>query len=44
MTMGEPCELEIGTCPLPLHGLNHELLYLLTLNFPLEGVQGGNQE
>jgi len=29
--LGAPkCELEIGTCHLPLHGLSHEPLQLLT--------------
>ena len=26
------CELETGTCHLPLHGLNHEPLWMPTLN------------
>ena len=39
MTMGELCELKIGTCHLPLHGLNHELLQLLTLNIPWKAVK-----
>ena len=39
MAMGEPCELEIGTCHLPLHGLNDEPLQLLTLNSPFKELR-----
>ena len=33
------CELEIKTCHLPLQGLNHEPLQLLTLNNPLKELR-----
>ena len=34
------CQLQIGTCHLPLQGLNHVTLKLLTSN-TTEGAQGG---
>lgn len=37
------CELEMGTCRLPLHGLTHEPLQLLTQH-PQKGAQGGDQK
>ena len=37
------CELKMGTCHLPLQGLNQELPQLLTLNIP-NRVQHGDQE
>ena len=30
------CELETGSCHLPIHGLNHEPLQLLIFNSPLK--------
>lgn len=32
--MRRPCQLKIGTCHLPLQGLNHEVLKLLNFNTP----------
>ena len=32
----ESCHLEMGTCHLPLQGLNHELLHLLSLDKQLK--------
>ena len=34
MTMSRPCWLQTGICHLPLQGLNHMLLQLLTANIP----------
>ena len=39
MTMGEPCELEIGTCHLLLQGLNLEPLKQLNFNTPRKGFR-----
>ena len=38
------CQLQIGTCHLPLQGLYHVLLHLLSFNTLLNGVQGGEQK
>ena len=43
-TPGGKCQLQIGTCQLPLQGLNHVLLQEAVLQYPLEEVQGGGQE
>ena len=34
------CQLQTGTCHLPLQGLKHELLQLLTFNTCLKGIPG----
>ena len=40
-----PCQLQIGTCHLPLQGLNHMLLQLLTFDTPWKEfrVEGRNE-
>ena len=38
-----PCQLQTGTCHLPLQGLNHELLQLLTFNTPWEELRVENR-
>ena len=38
------CQLQIGTCHVPLQGLYHVLLQLLIFNTPLNGVLGGEQK
>lgn len=37
------CQLKLGTCHLPLQGLHHELLQLLTCT-PPESVESGDQD
>ena len=42
--VGQSCELEIGTCHLPLHGLNHEPAAAADPQCPLKAAQGRDQE